>query len=626
MRPERPEAAIPLDPSVFDPWQPVVDPPDTVPLPPHAPASFATPDSRATLADLRLVCRGLWRSRFGLPLAALLSSICVVLAANMAGQVWLNAWNGAFFDAIEQKNLAQIGHELGVFLAIIAVLLTLVVAQTWLHEMTKLRLREWLTHRLLDDWLVPGRAYRLAIGAEAGINPDQRMQEDARHLTELSADLGISLLHHTFLLLTFLGVLWGLSRQVTFVLTGVHFAIPGYMVWCAFGYAALGSYLTWRVGRRLIALNATRYAREADLRFSLVRISECAEAIALHGGERDERRLVDATVDSVLGAVRHLVFALARLTWITSGYGWMAIVVPVVVALPGYLHGSLSLGGLMMVVGAFNQVQQALRWFVDNYSRIADWRAALYRIAVFDDALRRVDDFPPQTERIVLAEHPRGHLAFEHLNVQTASGTVVIADAHAEIAPGERVLIVGESGVGKSTLFRAIAGLWPWGSGAILLPPRERMMFMPQHPYLPLGTLRAATCYPDPPEAYSAAAVDAALARVGLDEFVPLLDRDERWDRLLSLGQQQRLAFARLLLQKPAWVFLDEATSALDLPNQARVMSLFDDEMKAATIVSIGHRPSLEEFHGRALQLVAAGGGASLQRRPENGSAPHPSS
>jgi putative ATP-binding cassette transporter len=423
---------------------------------------------------------------------------------------------------------------------------------------------------------------------------------------------------HVFLLVSFVGVLWGLSRKVTFEFRGVEWAIPGYMVWCALAYALVGSLLTWWVGRPLIELNAERYAREAELRFALMRVSERAEAIALYGGEADERRTLDRSVARMLAAVRRLAFGLARLTWITSGYGWLALVVPIVVALPGYFAGGLTLGGLMMVVGAFQQVQEALRWFVDNVARIADWRAALHRVMIFRDALHVLDEVEDDSERIEVADHPAGLLAFEGVSVLLGDGRVVIAEATATIQAGERVLLVGESGSGKSTLFRAIAGLWPWGSGRILLPKRSDMMFMPQRPYLPLGTLRAAVTYPEPPGAFGDAAVRAAVDRVGLGDLLPQLDREERWDRALSMGEQQRLAFARLVLHAPKWVFLDEATSALDRDSEARVMAMFDEELAGATLLSIGHRRSLEAFHHRALQLLPSPEGAKLRRRPRN--------
>ena len=546
-------------------------------------------------------------------LLLLVTGILLVLVANMFATIRLNTWQGSFFDAIDQKGFSAFGQQLRIFLQIVAVLLVLVVAQTWMQEMLKVRLRAWLTERLLDRWLEPARAYRLAMVSELGVNPDQRIQEDNRQLTLLTVDLGVGLLQSTMLLVSFIGVLWSLSSVISFTVGGHVIAIPGYMVWCAIGYASIGSGLTWLVGHPLIGLNAMRQAREADFRFALVRVSESAESIALYGGEADERRLLDLSLGPVIAAMRRLSGSVARLTWITSGYSWLAIIVPVLVAAPGYFGGQLSLGGLMMVVGAFNYVQNSLRWFVDNFARLADWRAALGRVAAFNEALDGAEAVEEGTEQIEFLEHPQGCLAFERVGILLKDGSVVIKDATAEIHPGERVLIVGASGSGKSTLFRAIARLWPWGSGRILLPPRAGTMFMPQHPYLPLGPLRAATAYPAGPTAFSTEAIEAALVRVGLPELVPMLDAQERWDRALSVGQQQRLAFARLLLHCPAWVFLDEATAALDEDNQRKVMSIFEHELPQTAVISIGHRPGLEAFHTRTLELRPSPSGARLR-------------
>ncbi|MDP8918930.1 MAG: ABC transporter ATP-binding protein/permease, partial [Pseudomonadota bacterium] len=497
----------------------------------------------------------------------LAAAILVILIGNMFGQVRLNQWNGAFFDAVEKRHAAAFFDQLLVFLAIVAVLLALVVAQTWLQERLKIRLRQRLTQVLLDLWLKPNRAYQLGFMGENSAQPDQRMQEDCRLFCELSTELGVGMLQAFLLLVSFIGVLWALSGPVSFTLGGTPITVPGYMVWVAVGYAGIGSGLTWLVGRPLIRLNTVRYAREADLRFALVRVNESAESVALYNGEPDERRSLDEFVEAVLKASRRLSSGLARLTWITSGYGWLAIVVPILAAAPDYFSGRLSFGEMMMVVGAFNQVQSALRYFVDNFPKIADWRSAVLRVATFRQAALDLDEVAAESSNIEISPHPKGWLSFEGVSIALSDGSILIEDATAEIQPGERVLIMGESGAGKSTLFRAISGLWPWGSGRVRIPKPEDMMFLPQRPYLPLGTLRAAISYPASPEAFDDAQVREALERCGLGGFVEMLDRRERWDRSLSLGQQQRVAFARVLLHRPKWVFMDEATSALDEEN-----------------------------------------------------------
>jgi putative ATP-binding cassette transporter len=588
---------------------------DTCEAPAFHPPSVAY-EGRSAAAESFALAKNLWQSRYRFIVSLLAGGILLVLIGNMFGQIRLNDWNGAFFDAIAKKNLTELGHQLLIFAGIVAFLLSLVVGQTWMQQMLKIRLREWLTRHLLDDWLARGRAYRLGLAGELGVNPDQRIEEDTRKLTDLSAGLAVGLLQASILLVSFIGILWSLSSHLVFVVAGHHFSIPGYMVWCAIAYALIGSLLTWRVGLPMVGLNAQLYSREAELRFALVRVSESAEAIALYHGETDERRQLDGNVERVIATMSKLTGAVSRLTWITSGYGWLAIIVPMLVASPGYFSGTLTLGGLMIVVGAFNQVQSSLRWFVDQFPSIADWRATLHRVSAFKAAMDRLDRSDETVEHIELARHPHGKLAFDGVSVLFADGRVVIAETSVEIALGERVLIVGESGAGKSTLFRAIAGLWPWGTGTILLPDPEEMMFMPQRPYLPLGTLRAALAYPDGPSAFGTAAIVRALKRVGLNEFLPMLDVPARLDKSLSLGQQQLIGFARLLLHRPSWVFLDEATSALDELSQRRVMSMFDDELAGATVVSIGHRPGLEAFHPRVLHLVRSPLGATLQHGP----------
>ncbi|MGH6945577.1 MAG: ABC transporter ATP-binding protein/permease, partial [Geminicoccaceae bacterium] len=521
----------------------------------------------SVVAQLRSLLRALGSSTYRRRIGLLTAGIVVVICLNVVGQIRLNRWQGTFYDAIEQRHVAAFTTQLLVFAVIAGGLLVLVVAQTWLQEMTKVRLREWLTHDLLDNWLAPKRAYLLSFAGLIGRNPDQRIHQDALHLTELTTILAVGLLQSSLLLVSFVGVLWVLSAQVVFNVGGHSFTIPGYMVWCAIAYSLGGSLLAWRVGRPLIPLNAERYAREADLRFALVRVNEHADGIALHGGEEDERRMLDEPLDRVIAMMARLAGGLARLTWITSGYGWLAIVVPIVVAAPGYFDGELSFGALMMVVGAFNHVQSSLRWFVDNLAQIADWRATLLRIAAFREALPTVETIGEEAGHIALVDAGSDELVLENLEVALPDECATLDQARVEVEPGERIQILGKPGSGKSTVFRALAGMWPWGAGTIHLPPREAMMFMPQRPYLPLGRLHAAVSYPAEPGRFDDAAVRAALARVDLGHHAPSLDQVERWDRKLSLDEQQRLAFARLLLHKPRWVFLDEATAALDDEN-----------------------------------------------------------
>jgi putative ATP-binding cassette transporter len=478
--------------------------------------------------DLRLLFSDMMRGRAGWPIIRLALAIFVVLLGNMLGQVRLNQWNGAFFDAVEKRNSTAFLEQLGVFVLLIAGLLTLVVAQTWLQERLKIRLRERLSHALLDLWLKPNRAYQLALLGQAGTQPDQRLQEDCRLFSEFTTELGVGMLQSLMLLVSFIGVLWTLSSYASFEFRGEEVTIPGYMVWVAIGYAGLGTGLTWLVGRPLIRLNTERYAREAELRFALVRVNESAESVALYAGEADERRSLDGFVGAVLVATRRLSGALARLTWITSGYGWFAIVVPILAAAPGYFSGRLSFGEMMMVVGAFNQVQSALRYFVDNFPKIADWRSALLRVATFRRATQELDRVVAENRRIARRPHPEGRLSFENLSIALNDGGIIIEGATVEVRHGERVLIMGESGSGKSTLFRAIAGLWPWGSGTILTPVPEEQMFLPQRPYLPLGTLRASVSYPASPDTFEPEVLAAAMVRCGLAEFVPELDRHER--------------------------------------------------------------------------------------------------
>lgn len=527
----------------------------------------------------------------------------VIMLTTLA-QLRLNRWQGSFYDALNRLDVPEFIHQLYVFAAIVVALVICAVSQAWCQEMLKVRLREGLTRHLLGQWLLPKQAYRLALQGDIGVNPDQRVQEDARHLCELTASLGIGLFQASILLVSFVGVLWGLSDQVSFRVHGQPMVIPGYMVWCAIIYALGGTIAAFLIGRPLVRLNVEHYAREAELRYSLVRIGESAEGIALYGGEHVERRIIEQTLTRVLEVMKRLATGLARLTWVTSSYGYIALVFPIVVASPGYFAGTLSLGQLMMVVGAFNQVQQALRWWVDNFPIIADWRATLQRVMSLEAALRALGEIDSETSRITAIEDPEGRLGFEDLRIQLPDGEAVFAETMVEIVHGEHVQIIGETGAGKVMLFRALAGLWPAGSGILRLPQGEAIAFLPHHPYLPPGTLREVVTYPEPAGTYEDAAVRAALERIGLGHLAPNLDRIERWNRDLPLAEQQSLSFARILLRRPRWVILEQVLDGFDSDGQQRLLGIFTDTLPETSVISIDPVPSKDPFFTRTLHLM----------------------
>jgi putative ATP-binding cassette transporter len=544
----------------------------------------------------------------------LIAGLLALTLAQVAIQIRFNLWNRDFFNALETRNGDAFATQILYFLGFAALSMAVAVNQLYVKQLIQLRWREWLTKHLLAAWLREGRHYQLEMAGAGADNPDQRIAEDARVATELAVDFATGLLTSALMLSAFVGILWTLSGALSFSVLGQPIEVPGYMVWAALFYALLGTGFTWLVGRPLVRLNVARTAAEADFRFGLTRARESGEGIALIRGEADERRGLGLLFAGVAGAVRGQMRSQRNLMWLTSAYGTLAMIFPTVVASPAYFAGAITLGGLMQIGAAFGQVQSALNYVVDNYPRIAEWRSAVARIVVFRDVIEDLDGLvaDPMQPTIAIREGTADRLVFRNLEVAFANGTTVIADASAEIAAGERVLLQGESGTGKSTLFRAIGGLWPWGAGEIETPPRDTMMFMPQRPYLPLGTLRGALAYPAAPDAFTAAALSAALARAGLARLDDQLDEEGRWDRTLSLGEQQRLAFARLLLHAPRWIFMDEATAALDEDSQDAMMRMLIEKLPDAAVVSIGHRPGLAAFHTRTLTLLRAEGGARL--------------
>ena len=574
------------------------------------------------VVQLRMMGRALLASPVGKSLIALNAAIFVVIAGTAYGQVRLNRWNQPFYDALSRRDLRDFVYQLGIFFIIAGALLVLNVAQRWLVETLKVKLREALVGDLIRDWMSPRRAFWLANAGPMGVNPDQRMHEDARHLCELTGDLGTGLLQASILLVTFIGILWVLSRGFAVTLGGHEVAVPGYMVWAAILYAGFGSLLSYWVGGSLIGRNAERYSREADLRFALVRVNEHLDGITLAAGEEGERRRLENSLEAALQATRRLVTGLTNLTWITAGFGWVMIVAPILVAAPLYFAGRLSFGGMMMAAAAFTQAQSSLRWFVDNFSQIADWRATLLRVANFRRAVVTTDVQHEVESHITYAEGIAGRIVIEGLEISSPAGHDTLRERMVEVRTGERLLIVGEPGTNKTLLFRALAGLWPLGNGRIVKPAGEQILYFPRGtPYLPQGSLREVLAYPLKAESFDADACAQALHRLGLERLVALLDVSRRWDRELSEDEQLALAFARVLLQAPEWLLIDDVFGSLDGDTLERVIEMFGHDLARTGVIHIGSAQARDPLFARVVHLVKSPAGRAADAAGVRGKA-----
>ncbi len=565
-----------------------------------------------------------WWARF------LAIGVVALTLLQLVIQIRINIWNRDFFNALQNHDWHAFVWQMALYGALALASMATAVFQLYGKQLLQLRWRRWLTSHLINSWLEGGRHYQLRFIGEGGVeNPDQRIAENARGATELAVEFALGILNAAVTVVSFIGILWLLSGTLTVALSGMTLNIPGYMVWATLLYAGVGTVLTYVVGKPIVHANIMQNAAEADFRFMLVRVRENSEGIALIGGEGDEQEGLGLSLSQVVAAGKHLMRVQRNLMWMTSGFGMIGMVYPTLVASPRYFAGVITLGGLMQITGAFGQVQTGLTWFVGNFPQIAEWRSHVTRLLGFMDTVNTTVEATTQAgdvTRINLVEVPskpgEEALTFQDLQITLPDGNLVIAEANAKIARGEKVLIAGESGSGKSTLLRAIAGLWPWGAGSIFVPERSKLMFMPQKPYLPLGTLSAAITYPTAPRRFGRKAIEAALVRCGLSELIPRLDEVEPWDRILSGGELQRVAFARALLHQPEWIFMDEATAALDEESQTSMMKLFREQLAWTTVVSVAHRTGLAAFHDRTLELVKSDSGARLVRRRTHGPGP----
>ena len=527
----------------------------------------------------------------------------VLLAAVVAltlGLVWvnvlLNSWNREFYDSIQDRRLDDFYALLWKFMLLAAVYIAVAVYQFYLLQMLQIEWRTWLNEHFLSDWLRDRAYYRLQLLDRGTDNPDQRIAEDLRLFVNNTLSLGLGLLSAIVTLVSFISILWILSGALE--IAGV--SVPGYMVWFALIYAILGSLITHFIGRALVLLEYNQQRFEADYRFSLVRLRENSEGVALYHGENEELKHFSERFANVIANWWAIMRKQKQLGWFTNFYAQIATVFPFVVAAPRFFSKAITLGGYTQIASAFGQVQSALSWFIEVYPQFAAWKATVDRLTGFAESLAKAREDAVRIEgerNEALGER----LEIENLELKLPQGKPLLSSATIELKPGENVLVTGPSGAGKSTLFRALAGIWPYWKGRIKLPKGARLLFLPQKPYLPVGSLKHAVCYPEDAKRFSDEEIRESLKAVGLQSLASDLERSENWAQVLSGGEQQRLAFARALLNRPDWLFLDEATASLPEEDQAALSRLLRERLPNTTVVSIGHRESLAQYHHKRL-------------------------
>lgn len=569
---------------------------------------------RTVFRDFFALAMGWWRgatARMAFFLSAALASLLIL---NVGVNFAVNTWNRAFFDALERSDTETVWWAVLVFLGLVFCAAAVGVGIVLSRETLQVRWREWLIGSLLDRWIGRQRYYRMGLAQTEPANPEYRIADDTRMATEPLVDFAIGLVSSIVSALTFVGVLWVVGGSLTVHVGASEFTIPGYMVIAAVIYGVTVSGLMLFIGRKLPGAVARRNEGEAKLRFELTRLRENAESVALIRGEADERRALGATYRDLVTRWLGVVRRHGHITWLTNSNGVFIPVLPLLLAAPKYLSGEFTLGQVTQLAGAFLAVQIAIAWLVDHYRAIAQCYASMQRVCELADAIDDIDrDFDDtHAGGVTLNPSPNGTMAVTDLVIADRAGRTLIGKSTLSISPGDKILVEGPSGSGKSTLIRALAGLWPWGSGTISLPAGGAVAFVPQRAYLPAGSLREALLYPAQDVPVDDATLNRALDQSGLAYLADRLGTVERWDQILSNGERQRLAIARLLVQKPEVVILDGATSALDEPGEAELMAHLMAALPQATIVSVGLRPGLEGLHDRRFTLARGEAGATL--------------
>jgi len=589
--------------------------PTTVTTPPRASAlSIALRSWLDLFARFARLAGPYWRSEESWRIWALTTALIALTAAQVGVAIAMNLWTESLFNALEQKVLGRFFLLIGLLAVIIGGNAAIVAIHLRIKRRIQVDWRRWLTRRVMDEWMTSGRHYQVTLIPGDHDNPDGRIAEDIRIATEYAIDLGHSLLYCAVLLISFTHILWTLSGPPRLDLGALHLYVPGHLVWVALLYAGAGTAVAVLLGQPLVRAANNRQAAEANFRFGLVHARENSLAIALLRGEPDEcRRFLDL-FRGAIGAWDRQTAALTHIFLFTASWSVLAQVFPVLVAAPRYIAGAITLGILMQTAQAFQQMVAALSWPIDNFAKAAEWRASVERVQGLHAALgaltRQV--LPIERGTFTIARTPEPALSFRDFSLAGPDGHMVISGFDARVASGERVLISGEPGA-TVNLFKAVVGLWPWGRGRIEMPADARVFVMPQRPYLPIGPLRDAVCYPVAPEACGDRAIGEALRRVGLGHLTTRLDESATWDAVLSAGEQQRPGFARLLLHRPNWILIQEAIDALDAAGETEMVHLLRDEFPAATVINIGHRPVLGGYYQRIFTVTRADGVAIIE-------------
>jgi putative ATP-binding cassette transporter len=574
---------------------------------------------RSTLAIVWRIAAPYFRSEDRLAGRVLLAAVISIELSLVFINVLLNQWNNRFYNALQEKNWDGFVREIGIFCLLATFYIALSVYQLYLNQWLQIRWRRWMNSTYLGEWLQNANHYRMQLKGDAADNPDQRIADDIKMFVDQTLNIGVGLLSAVVTLASFVIILWGLSAESPLHIFGHEFAIPGYLVWGALVYAILGTVLTQWIGSPLVNLGFQQQRFEGDFRFDLVRVRENSEQIALLQGESAERRRLLERFGRIVDNWYAIMRRTMRLTAFTSSYSQAAVVFPYILVAPAYFADKIQLGGMMQTASAFSSVQQALSFFVSTYRTLAEWRAVVARLDGFEMAINSAASLATGTDSIdVVSATGSDNIDLEQLLVKLPNGTPLVSADSFSLRGNERTLVTGPSGAGKSTLFRAIAGIWPFGSGSIAIPAKATLMMLPQRPYFPVGTLQAAIVYPAEASAFSSDRISDALISVGLPQLAAKLEEEAHWNRMLSLGEQQRLGIARALLHGPQYLFLDEATASLDEPSEARLYHLLEQKLPATTIVSIGHRSTLAAFHQRNVVLTRDGDRFALRSPSED--------